>query len=245
MIAGLPMYDRAETARDNDIFWTLIRENLGFGPKQLTRDRDVWDLWQAPDLVLAQTCSLPYRMGLHGKVHLLGSPDFRLPGCPAGTYNSVIVARKNDKRSLSELMGARVSINQKLSQSGHMVLIELARLLGIRPNITCQSGGHANSVRLIAQESADLAAIDAMSWRIIRRHDQHAQALRVITSSHPTPAMPYITALANDPAPIRAALGRAIAAMPADLRNALNIHGLIETPARAYLDLPLMQGVTV
>jgi hypothetical protein len=64
MIAALPMYDRPETAGANDRFWESVRDHLGYGPMTLTRGRDHWDIWQSPDLVLAQTCGLPFRAKL-------------------------------------------------------------------------------------------------------------------------------------------------------------------------------------
>ena len=48
MIGALPMYDRIEVASANDRFWAAIHEALGYGPDTLTRDRDVWDIWQSP-----------------------------------------------------------------------------------------------------------------------------------------------------------------------------------------------------
>lgn len=240
MIAGLPMYDRPGTTEANDAFWALIRDELGFGPVALTRDIDTWDLWLSPDLVLAQTCNLPYRMRLHGKVHLLGSPDYRLPGCPPGYYNSVLVARADDPRSLPELFGARVVINQQHSQSGHVALTEHGKTLGVVPTITGESGGHVLSSIMVAEDRADLAAIDALSWRLIERHDpDRAARLRTVDRTQPTPSTPYITSLSQDADTLRSALIRAIDRMDTELRETLSIHGLVPLPERAYLDLPI------
>jgi hypothetical protein len=81
MIAALPMYDRPEMRAANDRFWQAIRDRLGDGPPHLTRDRDPWDIWQAPDLLLAQTCGFPYRARLHGRIYLVGTPDYGVEGC--------------------------------------------------------------------------------------------------------------------------------------------------------------------
>ena len=65
MIATLPMYDRPETRAANDRFWDLIRSHLDEAPEELSRD----DFhWLHPDLLLSQTCSLPYRTALQGRV---------------------------------------------------------------------------------------------------------------------------------------------------------------------------------
>lgn len=233
------MYDRPGTHHANDAFWALIRGHLGFGPATLTRDIDLWDLWESPDLVLAQTCNLPYRMRLKGKVQLLGSPDYHLPGCPPGYYNSVFVARADDPRDLRDLLKARVVINQHHSQSGHVALTEHAKTIGQAPSIIGESGGHVLSSIEIAEGRADLAVIDALSWRLIERLDARAKRLRTLDRTVPTPATPYITGATQDADRVRAALQRAIAAMPDDLRDTLSIHSLVELPEKAYLDLPI------
>ena len=64
MIASLGMYDRTETAAANDRLWAGIRDGLRArgiaAPEALTRgDGAYWPAWQAPDLVLSQTCGFP------------------------------------------------------------------------------------------------------------------------------------------------------------------------------------------
>ncbi|MGH1416585.1 MAG: phosphate/phosphite/phosphonate ABC transporter substrate-binding protein [Pelagimonas sp.] len=243
MIAALPMYDRAETFAANDILWTLTRQELGFGPSNLTRNGDLWEHWLSPNLVLAQTCNLPFRLRLHGKVQLVGSPDYRLPGCPPGYYNSVMIARADDPRPLPDLLRARVLINQNHSQSGFAALWFQAADLGISPNITGETGGHVNSAQAVARGLGDLAALDAMSWRLIKRHDPNAASLREVARTHPTPATPYITSLRQDPRVIRTALQRAIANLDQDARKAISLHALCTLKESAYLDLPTPPSV--
>lgn len=238
MIATLPMYDRPETMAANDRLWGLIRKELGFGPAELTRSDDLWDLWTSPDLVLAQTCNLPFRLCLHGKVQLLGSPDYQLPGCPPGYYNSVLIARADDHRSLSELLAARVLINQDHSQSGFGALWFHAADLGTQPNVTGETGGHVRSAHAVAEGHGDLAALDAMSWRLIKRHDPHAAELREVARTVPTPATPFITSLSQDPALIRAAMQRAIARLDEKTREAISLYAICALKESTYLDLP-------
>ncbi len=238
MIATLPMYDRVETAAANDMLWALIRDELGFGPSELTRSDDLWDMWTAPDLILAQTCNLPYRLRLHGKVQLIGSPDYQLPGCPPGYYNSVLIARTDDTRALPDLLGARVLINQTHSQSGFAALWYHATNLGLAPNVTAETGGHVRSALAIAKGDGDLAAIDAMSWRLIKRHDPHAARLREVTRTAPTPATPFITSLGQSPAMIRDALQRAIVRLDQKTRETLSLYAVCALDESTYLDLP-------
>ena len=93
MIASLAMYDRAEAQPANDRLWGLIRDGLrrsgGAAPDRLTRgDGAYWPAWEAPDLVLSQTCGYPFRARLIGTVTLIGTPDYGVTGCPPGHYCS-------------------------------------------------------------------------------------------------------------------------------------------------------------
>ena len=131
MIASLPMYDRPETATANDRFWAAIRSALGFGPETLDRAIGLWEAWEHPELLLSQTCGLPYRAHLHGKVSLVGSPDYDLPGCPPGYYNSVLITRTDQPGDFADLAPRRVAINQSHSQSGCASLLNHAAVQGI------------------------------------------------------------------------------------------------------------------
>ncbi|KMK66807.1 phosphate/phosphite/phosphonate ABC transporter substrate-binding protein [Puniceibacterium sp. IMCC21224] len=238
MIVSLPMYDRAETAADTDALWQSVRTQLGYGPQQVDRDIDLWDAWLGPDLLLSQTCGLPYRTRLHGKVQLLGSPDYGLPGCPPGYYNSVFVTRHDTPGTLVEIMTRRVVINQTHSQSGYGSLYNFARERGLTLGPICESGGHVFSARMVADGVGDITAIDAHSWRLIQRFDPHAAALRELARTEPTPATPFITSLGQDADALRCALSDGIAALPRHTRDNLNLHGIAAVPAAAYLDVP-------
>lgn len=236
MIACLSMYDRAQTAPANDRFWSAIRAALGTGPAQLTRDRDLWQVWQSPDLLLAQTCGFPFRAHLHSHVTLVGTPDYGLPGCPAGHYNSVLVAhvsRVGD--SITTFQDAHLAYNEPLSQSGWAAPVAHFSSLGLRLGQCTQSGAHRESARLVAQGAADLAALDALSWELICRYDPFAAQLTEITRTSPTPALPFITALGRDPAPLRHAIEQAIHTLSDDDRATLRLCNLVNLPEAAYL----------
>ena len=93
MIASLGMYDRAETAGPNDRFWAQIAMALRAqgltAPEVLTRGPAAyWPAWEAPSLVLSQTCGFPFRARLRDRVALVATPDYGIEGCPAGYYAS-------------------------------------------------------------------------------------------------------------------------------------------------------------
>ena len=245
MIAALPMYARAALAPANDRYWGAIRDQLRAAgmaaPDALSRGADdLWPLWTAPDLVLAQTCGLPYRTRLHGKVTLVGTPDFALAGCKPGYYCSVLVARADDPRNLAGLMAGRFAYNDALSQSGWAAAHNHVAGLGLALRPTLRSGGHRRSAVAVVERRADLAAIDAVTWRLMQRHDGGLTAtLREVARTAPTPGLPYITALGHDPAVLFAAIAAALAGMADDDRQALGLRGLVSIPAAAYLAQPV------
>ena len=102
MIAYLGFYDMAPVRDANDAYWSEIRRHLGHGPDRMVRPDDLWPVWRAPDLLLAQTCSLPYRQHLANDVTYVGTPDFGLPGCPPGHYRSAMVVRTGERTSTAK-----------------------------------------------------------------------------------------------------------------------------------------------
>lgn len=234
------MYDPPSMRAANDAFWAAIRQDLGYGPDALVRGKDLWAIWQSPDLLLAQTCALPWRARLDGAVTLVGAPDFALPGCPPGTYNSVLIARQDDDRPLSALLTARIAVNDPLSQSGYATLWTRAEAEGLALAPVMITGAHAASAQAVAAGYADLAAIDAQTWRLIVQDDPGmADALRVIERTPPTPALPYITAPGRDGDALRTAMNAALGDMPQDLRARLCLRAILPANAAAMRAQPI------
>jgi ABC-type phosphate/phosphonate transport system substrate-binding protein len=245
LIAALGMYDRPETMGAHDKLWALMQgalRDMGLdAPDVLTRgDGALMPAWLSPDLLFAQTCSLPYRAKLAGKVTLIATPDYGLEGCPAGHYRSVYVARRDDEfDQLGDVSGLDFAYNEALSHSGWAAPYadHAARGLVLRPSL--RTGSHYASALAVAQGRADYAALDALSWAMMQSYDDFTAQLEVIDVTPPSPALPYITAKGREPAPLRAALGAAITALPAADRAALHLHGLVDLPEDSYLSLPI------
>lgn len=238
MIAMLGMYDRPELTAANDAFWASIRDNLGYGPASLTRDMDFWDIWRAPDLLFAQTCGLPFRSKLHGNVQLVGTPDYGLTGCPAGLYQSVIVARSGSGIDLKNVSDVTLAYNEKLSQSGWAAFWSHVPK-GTKLKAEVASGGHVHSAKMVATGDADIASIDALTWELIKTYDSFASDLRVIDKTTPTPGLPYITSLSQNAKDLADAVRSAIADLSAGQRELLHIQDLITIPEQDYLAIPL------
>jgi len=241
MIASLGMYDMPHARAAHDRYWTAIRRTLGTGPKHLTRSDDLWGQWLSPDLLLSQTCGLPFRTQLHDKVTLVGTPDYGLPDCPPGYYNSVIVVRADSPaRTTHDLTRPRLAYNEALSQSGWAAPYAHFQDLGIAFDAGPQTGAHAASVRAVVEGHADTAALDALTWAMLGRETPDlVRALKVIDHTAPTPALPYIAAATCDPARIAQAIAAAIAALDQTDRDTLHLNALVQIPARTYLEIPI------
>jgi ABC-type phosphate/phosphonate transport system substrate-binding protein len=244
MIASLGMYDFGPLVEANDRFWALIRDALRArniaAPETLTRgDAAYWPAWQSPDLLLSQTCGYPFRKPLFGKVGYVGTLDYGVEGSPPGYYRSVFVARKDDPReTLAEFDGARFAYNDDLSQSGWAGPQNHAISLGIRLPPALQSGAHRLSAQAIVEGRADIAALDAITFAHMQSCDPVVSQLKVLGPTDPTPGLPLITSLGQDPAPIFASVSEALAALaPAD-RATLRLKGLVHIPLVDYLAVP-------
>ncbi len=236
MTAMLGMYDLPHLQAANNRFWAAIRSCLNTGPDTLERSRDFWDIWRDPGMVFAQTRGMPYRTALHGHVHLVGTPDYGLQGCPPGYYNSVLVARADAPGdTMAGFSGQRFAYNEAVSQSGWAAPATHAAKTGTVFGVYIPTGAHIASAKAVADNNADIAAIDALTWALICECEPWASHLREVERTDPTPGLPYITSLANDPVHIRTAVEQAIAMLSEADRAALHLQGLVVIPQDTYL----------
>jgi ABC-type phosphate/phosphonate transport system substrate-binding protein len=237
------MYAYPQTAPAIARFWTLIRNAYGAGDADLTHYQDLAEAWSDPGLMLSQTCGLPYRYLLKDKVNLVGTPDYGVRGCPPGYYRSCLVARRDDpRRALHDFRDTPFARNSHLSQSGWAAveshLAETGAGLSFRDNLL-ETGGHAASVRAVAEGRAGLASIDAVTWRFLKRYEPAAQNLRVVALTRPTPGLPFVTGKETDPKPLFQAVETAIIQLKTRDRRALGLKGIVWISPAAYLAEPL------
>jgi len=243
LVVAFPMYQRPELGPAFDALWSTTRDLLRtegvVAPDVLTvTDEDLLSFWKRPDLLLSQTCGFPFRHFLKDCVTLVGSPDFGLEGCPAGYYRSVLIVHHDDpRRNLCEFQGATLVCNDVHSQSGYTAPLVAARRVGLNFGRVITSGAHIASARMVARSSADIAAIDAVTWRHITRFDVWSNSLRVLGWTEPTPGLPFITAFAPLAPTLGRCLARAIESMPRLLRDQLTLQGLVRLDARHYLSV--------
>ena len=179
---------------------------------------------------------MPYRNTLHGKVQIIGTPDFQLDGAPAGYYRSAIIVRREDgNKTLKEFKDSVFAYNSDDSQSGYGSAYLLCKPEGFWFQNRVASGSHLESTFAIADGRADIAAIDGVTWRLIQTYDSHADKLAVLSWTDPTPGLPYITSMHNDASAMYDAISAAIDELPADTRKQLGIHALVKIKAEDYL----------
>lgn len=224
MFAALPMYDWPGSRTATDALWDALRDEFRAAglpaPQTLSRPFDEGD-WQRPDLTLAQTCGMPFRLWLCDKVTLLGTPDYGVEGCPPGYYCSHIITRKQQQPV------GKAAVNALHSQSGYAVLNA--------PNRILLTGSHQASILAVAYCRADYAAIDAVTWRLACRDMPETSDLQIQSSTNPSPGLPFITANRNATETMQTCIERAISGLAKQHRAALFLRGFVRLNPSDYL----------
>ncbi len=239
MIGRLPMYDRPENRAAHDALWAGVREVLGSGAAELDRDTDHMAGWGMPELLLGQICNLPYRALYRDRVTRIAAADYGLQDTPAGYYHSLFVVRREDAaRGLAPATLGRFAYNEAMSESGWGAPLARITQQGLTFHTTLATGSHRESMIAITEGRADLAAIDAVTWRMLCDWEPRAAELSVVGRTGLSPGMTFITAKGNDPDPIRFALKTAIANLAPEHAAVLGLRGIVALPDAAY-DTPI------
>jgi ABC-type phosphate/phosphonate transport system substrate-binding protein len=242
------MYDLPEATAATDAWWSglaraLAREGVADVPANLARDRDTKAVWRSPDLLFSQTCGYPLTHDFAGQLRVVATPCYDAIGCNGSSYRSLIIVRAGDPAtSLEDLRGRIAAVNSPDSQSGYSALrAAVAVVAGAKPFFSkvAISGGHANSLALVASGAADVCAIDCVTHAMLARYRPAAVAnLRILGDTVAAPGLPYVTrADASDDLlkRLRAALGAALAEPKlAAARDDLLITGAEVLPEAAY-----------
>ena len=242
MIACLPMYDRDALRASTDALWDAIATECRArdidAPLKLSRNDDYVNLWAHPDLLIGMTCGKPYRDGLYKTAGLIGTFDYALDGCPAGFYNSHIVARADSGYSqLSDLKGLRFAFNGRNSESGYSCIDRMVEGIDRFAGPAIISGAHQVSAEMVGDGRADFAAIDAATWRYIAAEDAALAAqIRIITSTPPVGGLPLITRRPELVPTLYAAVEAGLSKAP-DAAAALQINGVLKVDHEIYMQL--------
>lgn len=245
MRAMISMYDIPERRPAIGAWWQgLTRHWQAAGLRDIPEtaympDTDLYELWLAPDLFIAQTCGFPLTHRLRGRVTLVGTPVHTVDGCAGGRYHSVIVARRDgDVHSLDAVAGKVVAFNGYDSQSGWNALRHSLIGKGAPARIV-RTGGHRKSVAAVREGHADIAAVDCVTYAGLQQlAPQEVASLQVIARSASAPALPFVTRRDIAPADLGKLRAGLQAAMvdPAlsETRGAMLLAGLEILPLQAY-----------
>ncbi len=242
---ALPMY--AVIPADVEALWLALRERLAESRivennLPLRWPDDLLVHWQDPTLLLSQTCGYPLVTRLPD-VQLIGCFHYAAPGCEGIHYRSVLVAREADPgTTLADFRHRRVICNSADSQSGYNALRMVVAPLSQQGHFfetVLFSGSHRQSLLAVQQGTADIAAIDCVTFALLQRHSpQTIRQLKIIGQTPATPGLPLITGpetSATALATLRDAL-RQIANSPEyyHLRAPLLINGFSEVDRQQY-----------
>ncbi len=238
-VAALQMYDLPEVRSAADELWQRIAAELDGDLPALGWDADPQVAWQAPDLVLAQTCGWPLVTSLADRVTVVGAFRYRLDGDAGPRYRSVLVAR--EQQPVAAFAGATGAVNEWDSLSGRVSLA-----VAVAPHATSgpffgsviETGGHLASIQAVREGRADLASIDPVTLALVSRERPEAvTGLHAVGRGPLVPTLPLVSA-ARDPQPLRRAIQEALRdPSTADCRARLLVDGFEPLDASAYAGL--------
>lgn len=198
-LLSLPMYDvePADTRLLVDALRQLLAQE-GIEHWNYAEPDDRLAHWQEPSLLLSQTCGYPL-CALLPDVQVVGTFHYDAQGCSGYRYRSRLVVREADAaKRLADFAGRRAVCNSEDSLSGfHTLRAEIAPLQQNDRFFSSLlfSGGHRQSLQVLQDNAADLAAIDAVSWALFSRHQPALlQELTTIGYTAALPGLPLIAA---------------------------------------------------
>ncbi|WP_258536614.1 phosphate/phosphite/phosphonate ABC transporter substrate-binding protein [Pantoea dispersa] len=201
-IISLPMYDidHPSTLAMTSVLTRLLAKR-GVQAEVQWHD-DLLPHWRDDNLLLSQTCGYPL-VALLPDVQLVGTFQSNAPGCHDLRYRSWLVARQEDENlSLADFRGRRAVCNSNDSHSGYNSLRYVVAPLAQDGKFfatTRFSGSHRQSLAALRAGQADLAAIDCITWALLRKYrPQELQGLAIIGETRLCAALPLITSAKTD-----------------------------------------------
>lgn len=226
-VAALPWYDGPSTYASFDDFWrvvgrVLLTDGVEGVPVELERNMPVETQWRHRNLLVSQCCGLDLFFDSTRDLEPFAVPVFESLDCADGMYYSHVVSAARQTP-----VHPRLAINSPTSRSGHAALLAWLNDRDLDWTIAIHSGSHAQSVAALRSGTADVAAIDAFTWR----HLDH-EGLHVIGRTSDVLAPPFVRRADSDvPAPT---LIRAFAAAGTEAGPAVGIHSVMPVARRDY-----------
>lgn len=189
-------------------------------------------LLRDPALLFGHTCGYPLMTRLKNRVSPFCVPVFDVPGTDGKRYSSqFIVGARSGIASLEECRGRVAAMNAPDSNSGMNVFrYAISRLHSRGPFFSgvITTGGHLHSLEAVANQQADIAAIDCVSYQLIADHwPDLAKRVRSIGLSIKTCGLPLVAPNLHckDAATWTARLNQALAQVSESARRRLHLAG--------------------
>ena len=219
MVASFPWYDLPSVRWANDAIWRATE--LG---GLLDRDTPTDAQWRARDLVVSQACGLDLFLS-DAPITPVLAPVFDLD-CEDGGYYSLLVGAPHGV----------AAVNSLSSRSGLSALLTMAMEDRCEPTSLLVTGAHQASLAAIREGSADMACIDAVTWRILERDQpDEVRGVRVLARTSSAPAPPYVVRKTAPRSDIAARITAAMAARETrGARGALLVRGVMPVTLDDY-----------
>jgi ABC-type phosphate/phosphonate transport system substrate-binding protein len=241
-IAALPMYNVTPSLENEWRGWLAdVLRMVKPACRIVDPDEELHGFWRRPNLLISQTCGYPLMHGLREQVQLVATPRFDAPGCEGAHYSSVIVTRADAPfDTLASCRGARVAYNQDDSNSGMNALrhaVAPHSQEGAFFRAALRTGSHVGSLRAVADNHADVAAIDCVTFAFVC--DEMPELARQVRRIGMTAASPGLPLIASDTVPaatveaLRDALNEALELHPERAKR-LRLQGFSSLPLEDY-----------
>jgi ABC-type phosphate/phosphonate transport system substrate-binding protein len=245
ILASLPWYDLEAIRPATDELWRLFAKNLkkrgcSDVPQTLERETPYQTQWRSKRLLFSQACGYDALLSHRNHLRVIATPVYGAHGCVGPNYSSLIVVHAGSPaRQLQDLRGTRAVINSPTSHSGMNALRALVAPLHCNGSFFSSisiSGSHEGSLRMISNQSAEVASIDCVTYSLLQKHCPDAlSAIRVLCSTPAIPAPPYVAG-AGTPSHV-------VLAIRVALRD--TFENVLTRPLRAHLLLDGIQFISI
>lgn len=210
--------------------------------------------YTAANVIAAQTCGYPFVTRWADTHETIVVPLFEVPGCipETGQYSSwFITCADHAATSLRQFANHRVALNSEHSNSGMNVLRYAISQLTSTDTFFSErilTGGHKQSMRAVAKGHADLAAIDVVTYALMKELEPAlCEKLKIVGQSEFTTGLPFICTKhsninRND---LGSAMNQAVEHMDPEARELLHLSGFAPIAAKDYAKIKELEDAAI
>ncbi len=210
------------------------------------------EIYTAKNCLFAQTCGLPYLKKWQKSHGVICVPKFDIDGCQGLSYRSWFIKKKtNGRNKLEDFQNTRAAINSWESNSGMNALRFAVSNLDIRKPFFSEvqlTGAHHQSALSVAKGTADIAAIDAVTFYFLSAvYPEIIEKIEVFDQSVLTPGLPFIhnRNSAFTAEEITLALNLALNKYQQSTANPLKITSFQQVDESSYLEIQRLEQRSV